>query len=273
MTNEAEDTTPIEDESPDTQAPESVDDVQPDPRELDAREQGWVPKEEWKGPEDKWRSLDEFLEVGERIKRTHKDLRNELNGQKKANEELKDAVKQLIAGQEAIRRAEREKTIKELKEARREAVADGDVVKVEQLDDAIEKEKAQAAPKPKQQGPDPAVKEWITKNSWYGPHNPQAMAFAEALDRSNAQAGVPVADSLSMVETEVKKRFPELFMTQTQQPRRPAPVETAGNSRPKNKAKSLSDLPEVVQGIAKEFAASGVMSIADYIKAYNKEQN
>ena len=242
-----------------------------DPRETEAREQGWVPQEEWSGPPEKWRDLDSFLEVGERIKRSHKDLRNELKAQERNNKELKEAIDQLIQGQEAIRKAEREKTIKELKEARREAVADGDVVKVEQLDDAIEKEKTKVSETPKKPQMDPVVQDWMRENTWYGPQNPQAQAFANALDQSNAQQGIDVRESLKIVETEVKKRFPELFgPTPAPTPRRAPAVETAGRSRP-SKATSLSDLPEAVQQIAKDFDSKGIMPVKRYIELYNKE--
>ena len=259
-------------ESVDVQEAESVDaePVEVDPREVEARSQGWVPQEEWEGPPEKWRDLDSFLEVGERIKRSHKDLRNELKAQERTNKELKEAIDQLIQGQEAIRKAEREKTIKELKAARREAVADGDVVKVEQLDDAIEKEKTKDAETPKKPQMDPVVQDWMRENSWYGPQNPQAQAFANALDASNAQQGIDVRESLKIVEKEVRKRFPELFDAPATTTRRAPAVETAGRSRP-SKATSLKDLPEAVQQIAKDFDAKGIMPVKRYIELYNKE--
>jgi len=258
-------------ESTDIEAQEVVEAAEVDPREVEAREQGWVPQEEWTGPADKWRDLDSFLEVGERIKRSHKDLRNELKAQERNNKELKEAINQLIQGQELIRKAERDKTIKELKLQRREAVADGDVVKVEQLDDAIEKEQTKVKEAPKKPQIDPALQEWMQANTWYGPQNPQAQAFANALDQSNVQQGIDVQESLKIVEAEVKKRFPELFgHVATPTPRRAPAVETAGRSRP-SKAVTLSDLPEAVQQIAKDFDSKGIMPLKRYIELYNKE--
>lgn len=262
-----------------TAEPEQEQESQPDPKEVEARAQGWVPIEEWKGPKEKWRPLDEFLDVGERIKRSHRELRDELKSQQAHNQELKNAIDTLIAGQEEIRRQERQKVIAELEKQKVEAITDGDVEKVKQLDRAIDQEKTEAAkPLPQQQKIPQEIASWKERNPWYDT-NTHAQAFANAVDQECASKGIGVEESLKIVEAEVKKRFPELFpeLQQTAQstPARPAsPVESGGrrSAGKSSKVTKLEDLNPVAQKIAKDFDAKGIMTIDEYIKQYNSQE-
>lgn len=209
------------------QTPETQEQAPSQEVEAEARETGWVPKEEFKGDPAKWRPAGEWVERGKRIltivqprlKKAEEEnaaLRDELRMTKKAIEEVKER-----SDREARERYERK--LAALQDAQRDAAAAGDVEEY----DAIEEEKAKLKPpepastaKP-EQAPEQKVQadadaladEWAKKNPWFD-QDPAMRSYAAHslafLQETTGEKQVSAA-LLDKVTEEVKRRFPEKF--------------------------------------------------------------
>lgn len=146
-----------------------------------AKEGGWAPKEEWRGKPEQWVRADEY--VGRQLKRVA-SLEDRLKRQDQVN---KDTMAQ-------IRQRERQMAEEEL----RQAVVSGNT------EEAIAVARRAA-------GPEPAVEQFIQKNSsWYN-RDFAATQFAIGICNQAASQGLSVQQQMETTQREVEKRFPELF--------------------------------------------------------------
>jgi hypothetical protein len=172
--------------------------------ETEARNLGWVPEDEFKGPKDRWISAEEFVEKGKHVlpilANNNKRLQSELltRDQKIANLEATVAnSEKAIAAMEKhftaatkARVAEAKKEIVEqIKVARESGDVDAEVALLEQLDSVKSDEKAAKAahakkedvPSKKDEVQMPAdIVQWTKDNSWYGTDK----KLAKAMDRT-----------------------------------------------------------------------------------------
>lgn len=196
----------------------------PEPSEAEkiAMEQGWVPKEQWKGNPDDWRPAKEFNDRGELFTR--------IKSQSKELAELRKAMEFLTEQQKKQYDAGFQQAIKELKSERDAALQEGDVLKAQQITDKIdevkEQHQAQRAAMPKQERPEvtPSVtfKSWFDQNKWYT-KDKALTAYADSVGfeykRENPDS--TEADMLAYVSKEVKKEFPHKFQTSPKGPPSP----------------------------------------------------
>ena len=157
--------------------------------EREARNLGWVPKEEFKGSEDQWESAEEFLDRGKKLlpilNQNNKRLQRELltRDQKLGTLESKlDAATELIAKLEqravtADKRAianARAALKDELKQAREDNDVDAEFAVQDKLSELqkAEEELSKPAPvkkdQPTQPGTPPELKAWYDANPWFG---------------------------------------------------------------------------------------------------------
>ena len=122
--------------------------------ESEARSQGWVPQEEFRGKEDDWVDAETFVRRGKEImpilRKNNEKLLKELAEAKKAAEEAREAAKEFREFQKELteRKVKELSTqIEQLKQAKREAISSGDGDRVIAIDDAIDdiKEEQRAA--------------------------------------------------------------------------------------------------------------------------------
>lgn len=161
--------------------------------EIQARELGWVPKEEFRGDPEKWVDANSYLEYGEKllplVRATNARLKDDIartqrenEALRRANAETQESVKALQEYHAEELRQQRERVRKEtldrIKEARSENNVDEEVRLTGELS-KIDAETAAAATRPaaKSNGsgsaatqPEvpPEVVEWQRKNPWYG---------------------------------------------------------------------------------------------------------
>ncbi len=116
--------------------------------ENDAREMGWVSKDEWEGPEDKWVDARTFVEKGENIlpllrannKRLKKDLQSrdrEIGSLRESVEAANKAIKALQKHHTEATAQAVEKAKTDLKAQLREAREIGDLDAEEQIQDKL----------------------------------------------------------------------------------------------------------------------------------------
>lgn len=242
---------------------------EPSVEEQLASEQGWVPKEEWKGNPDEWRPAKEFNDRGELFTRIKTQSR-ELSEIKRAMTFLQDqqrnqydlGYKQAIAG---------------LKNSRTSALQEGDVVTAQQLTDRIEAVKEQHQTEMRQQTVVPPVapsvefKTWFDKNTWYT-KDKVLSKFAESVGYEFKQENPDVTETemLNHVSKTLRKEFPHKFGPKGP----PSPdgegYNPRGSDSPNTGYRSAENsMTEEQRGIMRTILKSTGMTKDQYFKQYN----
>jgi len=202
--------------------------------EARAREQGWLPKEEFKGPETRWVDAETYLERGEQIAPILRKNRDELQRQLRERDgriaELERKVsegEQSMEGlrkyheEDAKRRVEQARTnlVKELRDAREQGDTDKEVEilgAINRLDAPPKEEVKKEEPKKAQYSPDFLA--WVRENSWFdapdlgqrGDSEKTARAIAEGNYLSATRKELTGRDFLDEVKKRVQDIYPEL---------------------------------------------------------------
>lgn len=225
---------------------------------------GWVPKEEWKGDPDKWKSKEQWIEDGENILPI---VQSQLNQMKEDLKESKAANQQ--AGEffrDYQQRQEKETAVlkEKLEKAKQQAVTDGDgeaFIKAEQDLANLQPTKEQMTPV--QQG-------FIENNTWYG-KNEDLTIFADGVaDRLVQQGFIDQSPAyFEELTRRVKDRFPKEFENPNRQ--RAGNVEDGGTrERKDSKAHVADNLPDEAKAAGERFVKQKLFkSLDDYAKAYD----
>lgn len=182
-------------------------------RETQAMSFGWKPKDEWVegggDPED-WRPARDFLERGEMI--------GKIRSLTKEAAETQRALRHTMEQNNKIYQTGYTNAINDLKQERKAALQDGDLVLADEISEKIDavKEKLQetkvSVPQlPAQQ--DPEHVEWLQRNAWYE-KDVVLQEFADAVAKKyvrDKQGRVEPNDVRKFVETTVKKEFAHRF--------------------------------------------------------------
>ena len=220
----------------------SQDDTQQQERdfEAEARDQGWVPLEEFNDAPGKWKPAEQFVKDGEEIlplvRAQNKKLQARLDTIEK---ELKsDFEKRLDRIEKAGKRSHEElkkrheKELQTVKVKMREAVKAGDT----DAYDTLEKQRDElAASTPDEDGTSPehakaAQAEWAAKNPWF---NKDFEATRTAIDYSQWLSGtnenLSIEENIARTEAYMREKHPGLFgeevQTQEVRPNGHAPVD------------------------------------------------
>ena len=121
----------------------------------EAKRQGWVPKEEFTGPEDKWTDAENFVKRGKEINAI---LRKDNEFLKREVAEMKSTMMEFKKYHEETAKREYEKALNDLRQAKKEAIEAGDGERVLQVEDRMDElkgarqEEKAAQPAPNQIG-------------------------------------------------------------------------------------------------------------------------
>ncbi len=229
-----------------------------------AREQGWVPKEEFQGDEHKWVEAGEFIRRGELFKKIDQVSRSAKRAEQTLAQFKNHYLKmQDIANQNAI---------KSLKAERAAARADGDFEKVDAIEEQIEtvkeyNETAKQEILTATEVPEvhPEVAEWVERNDWYNKDLPMK-AYADSVAMQLSRQGIQGSALLKGIDAEVRKAFPAKFSNPNRE--RPGAVE---GSTPRGRAsKDSFELSDQEQRIMNAFVRDGVMTKEQYITDLKK---
>lgn len=188
-----------------------------------AEEMGWVPKERYTGPEEKWRPADEWL-------RKEHDINRDL---KKKVSRISDQLDR--QGEASSRQMARalEKQANQFRQDFADAVANKDTKAAAEAADNLANLRDDIPPERDY------VKDFADRNPWYG-SNRTATALANEISAELGQKNIPKEKQLEMIEAEMRKEMPDLFGSA----RKPAAsVASPTGGRPAPRAKSVSDLP------------------------------
>lgn len=255
--------------------------------ESEARQFGWVPKEEFRGNEESWVDADAFVKRGKEInpilRKNNERLLNELNMTKSQIAELRAATEEFKKFQQesfAKKEMELRTELESLKLQKKQAIREGDGDLAVDLDDQIDtlrenlsesqKAKTEAArqPEPTQQPVPPEVGEWMDSNSWYS-KDAKMRAATDALASQIVKdqpwlAGKAFLDAL---DRELANTFSEEKLGKRVKPR--SPVEGGTPPSKKGGAKSFDNLPSEAKAAADKFVKQGIIkSREEYVKMY-----
>ena len=236
---------------------------QPSRYEIDAREMGWRPKDEWEGDPEKWRDAKEFVERGE--------LYGKIDTMGRELKETKKALRMLQEHHTKVRETEYKRAVEELKALQKkhleEGNSDGYIETTELLTDLRAEQKARevvAEVTPKQQGVDPRFIEWVSENSWYE-KNQEMRDYADIIGQGYAakNPGINPELVLKYVTKEVKSRFKDSF----QNPNREKPTAVEGeNNKSAGRGKSSFELTDDERKVMNTFIRQGILTKEEYIE-------
>lgn len=269
LTMADEDEAPPEGETDAAAAEDAGGDDEASAVETTAREQGWAPKEEFRGDPSDWIDADEFVKRG-----NPQYLRKQLGKSEKQLRELERKAaateadfNRRLAKMETLNKAQRNKLYADIEAAREAAVEIGDKAEYQRLNKVEaqlyeQEQKAEKAAPAEEKGadkPHPDVERWVSENPWFTKskalnHAAQGI-HAELLD---TEPGLTIAENLAKTRAEIIRRFPEKFSKNA------AAAKTNGHSAVESgqrtvstpKGKGFSDIPaeerKVIEGHIKE---------------------
>jgi len=204
-----------------------------------ARRWGWVPKEQWRGPAEKWTPADEFVRKGEEYAPIARDMVR--RSEQRVTQLEQQMAEQAAQNTDTIRRLEgmtrvalnkqREQLWAQFEGLKAQAVEQGDTARYHALsqqqaqelqrfqpeadvDRAIRENPTPAA----RQQPDidpvaaPIIQEWIGRNPWFGRDVGMTKA-AEAIhgDLMATRPGLSINENLAETEKALRAAFPHKF--------------------------------------------------------------
>ena len=227
---------------------------------------GWRPLDQWDGDESAWVDADKFLARGQEYNGFLKKENGRLNTRLS---EVEKTLQEFAAHHEKVAAQAYERAVKDLKEARKEAIRNQDVDAQLQVEEQLEELKEQRqAPLPKAPAQSPenaaAFNEWTSRNAWFG-KDAEATQFAEDVGKGLA-GKVTGVEFLKRVERAVKAEFPDLFSNPA---RRAAPGVDGGSTRGASRGgKSYGDLPQEAKAACDKFVKQKLMTKEQYVKEY-----
>lgn len=250
--------------------------------EKEARQNGWVPKEQYRGNPDEWMDADAFARKGREInpilRKNNERLQRDLDGAKAELQELKLTTKEFAAEFAKMKENAYKRAITELKSQRRDALKDDNLELVDELEDRIEglKEEQVKRVEPKKEesksSPDLTIlNNWRAENQWYDMNKePELfdMAEAVALRLSKQEPGLAGREFLDKVGEIVRERYPDKF----ENTRRKAAAHEGGGKRSEGKrGKSYADLPADAKQACDRYTKQGLMTKEQYLEAFEWE--
>lgn len=264
--------------------------------ETEAGRKGWVPREKFKGPADKWVDAKTFVERGERfnanLQREVQELRDQLTKFKGTQAAFVKFHEETIAKKDA----EIAEAIKGLRIQRSQAMREGEDETVVEIEDRIEllqdqrkdlKTEAAEATKNReeeageQEGKivNPVLDEWIEDGNKWFQDDPKMRSYAIAMGDSMIENGETLRGRkfLDLVAAKMREEFPRKFRefdsgegkggTQSRQAGSVEGAPNAGGAR-RGAGKTENDLPEEDRRLMKEFIASGLTTKEKFLKNY-----
>jgi len=253
-------------------------------KEQEAMDLGWRP--DGKDRDGNTLSAEEYLARKPLFNKIH-NLNEKLDDQSRTQDRLQKQIETLSEHNKKIAEAkikEREAFLEQLKDAKEQALTDLNVAQVREIDTQIDQVREEISTQPVFEGTEatpevsPAAKKFVEENDWYETDMGLATVaddIGKRLVQEKINAGVKPEDILqyeteilNKAADEVKALYPHKFeKPKARQPRvgsnrnrQPiAPVETK---------KTLNDLPEDQQAIAREVMESTGQTEDQYLETY-----
>lgn len=221
------------------------------PTEQRAREQGWVPRDEFEGEEYKWVDAGEFLRRGE--------LFEVIEAKNKEVKAIRETLKQFQNHHSKVQEAAYKKAVADLKAKKKEALEEGNADLVIEVDEQLAdvKQQQQVIATQAQEQPEqvfhPEFVAFTQKNQWYN-NTPSMRRWADGRGEELAASGTSPSEVLRTIEREVKQRFPEKF----ENPNRNRPGSVEAGTQRGSKSSSAYVPNETEERMATKFVREGL---------------
>jgi hypothetical protein len=239
--------------------------TQDQPTEIEklAMEIGWNPDFEGEGA----KTAEEYIKNSREIQDTMRDL---MRKQTTTISELKSGIDAINKHNQNVYKAEvanLQAKITQLKAEKRDAIEEGDVEKVEQIDnqiDGINQIPATPAAQPAPTQPDPEFVKWHKQNTWYQT-DPEMTAVADEIYEKLPKS-LPTSRVFKKINEQMSELYPDVIKPKA--PPAVPSVEGAGQVRGKTKKTKYTpkDLSHEQMTMAKQFLEMGaVKDIQEYV--------
>lgn len=217
--------------------------------EQEARDDGWVPQDDWKGDPEKHVDAKTFVERGEKISGILKSkigrLEDRIDSLTQSNAEFKKYTDKQLAREHE----KNEKLIADLERAKAQAITDGDgaaAVQAEKDIQSLQKEVPRDANAYNQ-----LAQEWAAENPWYA-SNRKLGRFADGIADEIVAQGYQGKAYFNELTRQVREEFPEDFENPN---RKKANVVEEGGTKEvsDSKAQTWANLPKEAKEAAKRF--------------------
>jgi len=237
-----------------------------------ASEMGWKPKDDFQGHEDDYVDAATYIR---RSKDIQDSLRQHLKDNKKKMSALEKGLEDLRTHNERVFKVqiERQKEeIESLKAKRREAIEEGDIEAVDEIEKKITRLNTEDEKTEPEQKVDPeeyqAFTSWLKENDWYKLEgvtdgNPDLTEYADKLAALPDYQIMSYPQRLKKISAKVQEMFPEEFQSKAKKPANTA-VE-APSMKTSKKKYSARDLNDDQKQIMRNFVRNGIMSEQEYI--------
>ena len=252
-----------------------------------AKAMGWVPKEQFRGPPENWRDADEFVRRGEEeVPILRERLRNTTRKLETIEQDFATRIDMLTRANNMALQRQREQLEAAYDTAMRDATANGDVTRFDQLNrdkreaihlhdqrvrEVIAGDQRQQQ-QPRQQQAPVEVTDWINRNNWFN-SDPELQAAAAGYSRKLEleRPHLTLAENLAATERYIKQeRYQDRFGGQ------PRGAQVEGGSRVSSSngsRRGASSLPPEARAAASRFVQQGLYkSVDDYAKAYFEQE-
>jgi hypothetical protein len=239
--------------------------------ELEALDQGWTPKDSWKGNPDEWRPAKEFVDRG--------NLFRKIESQKNELHELRKAVSTLAEHNQKVFDAGYKRAMEDLREAKKSAIREGDgeaVVQIEEQMDALsaqyqERKQELTQPTQQQRQPDPLFMTWLSHNNWYQ-EDRKLRGYADSVTTEylSRNPSANLGEVLKAVDKEMREAFPQKFNVRREPPSAVEGGSNRSSGSSANRGIRESDLNDDERKIMKTLIRSGVITKEKYLEDLQK---
>jgi len=266
-------------------AEEPVASGEPDPVELQAREMGWTPENEYKGDPAKYVDAGEFIRRQELFDKIH----HEVNARKKIEKQLAEVTKYV----KNLTDSEYNRQLAQLRAQRQMALEEQDVAAADQVNEKIvdltAQRKVQEQTEQEEQVQESAeeikaqnqavLTDWVVKNQWFNDNmdlREMADDYAEQFALKNPTKSLN--ELLVFVDQKMQKHVAKLNQEQSEEEEVEPIIQDKGKPmskvtpartttrRPAAKPKvTKADLDSTQRSIMESFVRTGVMTEQEYI--------
>jgi len=232
--------------------------------ESEAKEQGWKPEGEFKGPEGKWTDAKTFVEKGEKIAGI---LKSRLDRQDSQIKQLQNANKEFGEYQKNLREKDNAKSsvrLAELEAQLAASVSEGDGQAFAKTDREIQELRSGMAPPPPSSGENPLAQAWLMNNEWYN-SNQKLKVYADGLSEAVEREGYTGQAYFSEITRRVQADFPEEFENKNQT--KPNGVESGGEIQTvDSKAHTYENLDTESKAACDRYVKNGLTTVEEYLE-------
>lgn len=285
----SEEITPLSADGEEAQA-----DTQPEEEafEEQARWQGWVDKDEFRGPKDQWIDARTFVEKGREINsilRANNDrLTRDFGSLEKQNRLYAEEIRALKEAQKGINQRDFDTTLAIKNKQRMAAMKAGNedlfltldqeivnllLRKGELIDGKVPLKAEDNSAESPSGNVDPAFNQWVSENDWYGRDEFRTVAVNRIAEQMREHYPNLVGRAfLDAVLRNAVKRYPEDFgVSYTPGRRSIGDISVPSAVINHGKGQSERDLPQEAKAAMERFVKDGLGKKEDYLKIYFEE--